>query len=256
MQKIKRILVSQPKPSSDKSPYFDIEKKYGIKLDFKPFIRIEPVAAKEFRTQKVNILDHTAILFTAKVGIDHFFRLCEEMRITVPDDMKYFCVSEQVSLYLQKYIQYRKRKMFYGATSKLEDLVAVISKHTDENYLVVMSDVHEVNKCVEQKKDIIDYLDEINANYTKAVMYKTVSTDFTKDPDFNYDMFMFFSPSGITSLYANFPNFEQGDIKIGCFGPTTIKAAKDKGLVVNVEAPTPENPSMAAALDAFLKSQK
>ena len=256
MQKIKRILVSQPKPSSDKSPYFDIEKKYGIKLDFKPFIRIEPVAAKEFRTQKVNILDHTAILFTAKVGIDHFFRLCEEMRITVPDDMKYFCVSEQVSLYLQKYIQYRKRKMFYGATSKLEDLVAVISKHTDENYLVVMSDVHEVNKCVEQKKDIIDYLDEINANYTKAVMYKTVSTDFTKDPDFNYDMFMFFSPSGITSLYANFPNFEQGDIKIGCFGPTTIKAAKDKGLVVNVEAPTPENPSMAGALDAFLKSQK
>ncbi|MBO4331809.1 MAG: uroporphyrinogen-III synthase [Paludibacteraceae bacterium] len=256
MQKIKRILVSQPKPSSDKSPYFDIEKKYGIKLDFKPFIRIEPVAAKEFRTQKVNILDHTAILFTAKVGIDHFFRLCEEMRITVPDDMKYFCVSEQVSLYLQKYIQYRKRKMFYGATSKLEDLVAVITKHTDEKYLVVMSDVHEVNKCVEQKKDIIDYLEEINANYTKAVMYKTVSTDFTKDPDFNYDMFMFFSPSGITSLYANFPNFEQGDIKIGCFGPTTIKAAKDKGLVVNVEAPTPENPSMAAALDAFLKSQK
>ncbi|MBR6042702.1 MAG: uroporphyrinogen-III synthase [Paludibacteraceae bacterium] len=256
MQKIKRILVSQPKPASDKSPYFDIEKKYGITLDFKPFIRVEPVAAKEFRTQKVNILDHTAVLFTAKVGIDHFFRLCEEMRITVPDDMKYFCVSEQVSLYLQKYIQYRKRKMFYGATSKLEDLVAVIAKHTDEKYLVVMSDVHEVNKCVEQKKDIIDYLEEINANYTKAVMYKTVSTDFTKDPDFNYDMFMFFSPSGITSLYANFPNFEQGDIKIGCFGPTTIKAAKDKGLVVNVEAPTPENPSMAAALDAFLKSQK
>lgn len=256
MQKIKRILVSQPKPASDKSPYFDIEKKYGITLDFKPFIRVEPVAAKEFRTQKVNILDHTAVLFTAKVGIDHFFRLCEEMRITVPDDMKYFCVSEQVSLYLQKYIQYRKRKMFYGATSKLEDLVAVIAKHTDEKYLVVMSDVHEVNKCVEQKKDIIDYLEEINANYTKAVMYKTVSTDFTKDPDFNYDMFMFFSPSGITSLYANFPNFEQGDIKIGCFGPTTIKAAKDKGLVVNVEAPTPENPSMAAALDAFMKSQK
>ena len=256
MQKIMRILVSQPKPASDKSPYFDIEKKYGITLDFKPFIRVEPVAAKEFRTQKVNILDHTAVLFTAKVGIDHFFRLCEEMRITVPDDMKYFCVSEQVSLYLQKYIQYRKRKMFYGATSKLEDLVAVIAKHTDEKYLVVMSDVHEVNKCVEQKKDIIDYLEEINANYTKAVMYKTVSTDFTKDPDFNYDMFMFFSPSGITSLYANFPNFEQGDIKIGCFGPTTIKAAKDKGHVVNVEAPTPENPSMAAALDAFLKSQK
>lgn len=256
MQKVKRILVSQPRPTSEKSPYFDLEKKYGVTLDFRPFIRVEPVIAKEFRTQKVNILDHSAILFTAKVGIDHFFRLCEEMRITVPDTMKYFCISEQVSLYLQKHIQYRKRKMFYGTTGKLEDLVTVVAKHTDENFLVVMSDVHDVNKTVDHKKDIIDYLDEIKANYTKAVMYKTVSTDFSKDPDFKYDMFLFFSPSGITSLYSNFPNFEQGEIKIGCFGPTTIKAAKDKGLNVNVEAPTPENPSMPAALDAFLKTQK
>lgn len=256
MTKVKRILVSQPKPATDKSPYFDIEKKYGVTLDFKPFIRVEPVAAKEFRTQKVNILDHTAVLFTAKVGIDHFFRLCEEMRITVPETMKYFCITEQVSLYLQKYIQYRKRKMFYGTTGKLEDLAEVVTKHTDEKFLVVMADVHDANKTVETKKDIIAYLQDVKADFTQAVMYKTVSTDFTKDPDFNYDMFIFFSPSGITSLYSNFPNFEQKDIKIGCFGPSTVKAAKDKGLEVNVEAPTPENPSMPAALDAFLKVQK
>ena len=254
MQKIKKILLSQPKPATEKSPYFDIEKKYDLQIDFRPFIKVEPVLAKEFRQQKIAILDYTAVVFTAKTGIDHYFRLCQEMRVTVPDTMKYFCTSEAVSLYLQKYIQYRKRKIFFGKNGTMDELGAEIAKHLDEKFLVVVSDVHEKNKTSE-KKDILDYLDEAKAEYKAAVMYRTVSTDFTKDPDFNYDMLVFFSPSGIQSLFQNFPQFKQEDIKIGCMGPTTIKTAEEAGLCVNVKAPTPEAPSMAAAIDMFLKSQ-
>ncbi len=255
MARIKRILVSQPRPTTEKSPYFDLETKYGVKIDFKPFIKVEPIMAKEFRQQKIAILDYTAIVFTAKAAIDHFFRLCTEMRVNVPETMKYFCVSESVALYLQKYIQYRKRKVFFGSSNKLEDLIPVVSKHLDEKFLVSVADVYEANKQVSEdhKDDIIAMMEKAGANCTKGVMYKTVSTDFTNDPDFNYDMFVFFSPSGITSLYKNFPNFEQGDICIGCLGATAVKAAKDAGLTVNVEAPTPEAPSMPAALDLFLK---
>lgn len=248
-------MVSQPKPTSEKSPYFDIAEKYNVKIDFRPFIKVEPIFAKEFRQQKVSILDHTAIVFTARTAIDHFFRLCEEMRITVPETMKYFCVSESVALYLQKYIQYRKRKIFFGATGKIEDLMTVINKHADEKYLVAVADVYDANKSVAEspKDDILALLSKSRVSFTKAVMYKTVSTDFSQDKSFDYDMLVFFSPSGIASLFKNFPKFEQGEIKIACFGSTTAKAAKDAGLTVNIEAPSPETPSMTAALEQYLK---
>jgi uroporphyrinogen-III synthase len=255
MLKIKNILISQPQPSSEKSPYFDITEKYGVKIDFKPFIKVESIYAKEFRQQKISILDHTAVVFTARTAIDHFFRLCEELRITVPETMKYFCISESVALYLQKYIQYRKRKIFFGSTGKIDDLMTVINKHPDEKYLVAVADVYDANKSVSEnpKEDIIRLLENSKVCYTKAVMYKTVSTDFSQDKNFNYDMLVFFSPSGINSLFKNFPNFDQGEIKIGCFGATTAKAAKDAGLRVDIEAPSPSAPSMAAALEQYIK---
>lgn len=254
MLKIKKILVSQPKPTTEKSPYFDMAEKHGVTLDFRPFIHVEPILAKDFRQQKVTILDHSAIIFTARTAIDHFFRLCEELRVSVPETMKYFCISESVALYLQKYIQYRKRKIFFGATGKIEDLMVVINKHSDEKYLVSVADVYDVNKSVDDKKDdIVSLLEKNEITYTKAVMYKTVSTDFTQDKNFKYDMLVFFSPSGINSLFKNFPEFDQGEIKIGCFGPTTAKAAKEAGLRVDIEAPTPTAPSMAVAIDQFIK---
>ena len=254
MLKIKKILVSQPKPTTEKSPYFDMAEKHGVTLDFRPFIHVEPKSAKDFRHQKVAILDHSAIIFTARTAIDHFFRLCEELRVSVPETMKYFCISESVALYLQKYIQYRKRKIFFGATGKIEDLMVVINKHSDEKYLVSVADVYDENKSVDDKKDdIVSLLEKNKITYTKAVMYKTVSTDFTQDKNFKYDMLVFFSPSGINSLFKNFPEFAQGEIKIGCFGPTTAKAAKEAGLRVDIEAPTPTAPSMAVAIDQFIK---
>lgn len=254
MLKIKKILVSQPKPTTEKSPYFDMAEKHGVTLDFRPFIHVEPILAKDFRQQKVAILDHSAIIFTARTAIDHFFRLCEELRVSVPETMKYFCISESVALYLQKYIQYRKRKIFFGATGKIEDLMVVINKHSDEKYLVSVADVYDENKSVDDKKDdIVSLLEKNEITYTKAVMYKTVSTDFTQDKNFKYDMLVFFSPSGINSLFKNFPEFDQGEIKIGCFGPTTAKAAKEAGLRVDIEAPTPTAPSMAVAIDQFIK---
>ncbi len=254
MLKIKKILVSQPKPTTEKSPYFDMAEKHGVTLDFRPFIHVEPILAKDFRQQKVAILDHSAIIFTARTAIDHFFRLCEELRVSVPETMKYFCISESVALYLQKYIQYRKRKIFFGATGKIEDLMVVINKHSDEKYLVSVADVYDVNKSVDDKKDdIVSLLEKNKITYTKAVMYKTVSTDFTQDKNFKYDMLVFFSPSGINSLFKNFPELAQGEIKIGCFGPTTAKAAKEAGLRVDIEAPTPTAPSMAVAIDQFIK---
>ena len=243
--KIKKLLVSQPRPTTEKSPYFDIADRYGIKIDFRPFIKVDPVPAKEFRQQKINILDYTAIIFTARTGIDHFFRLCEEMRITVPDSMKYFCTTESVALYLQKYITFRKRKIFYG-NNKPEELITLMQKHSGEKYLLVVSDVHK-------KEDLISLMDKNNINYTKAVMYKTVSNDFGPDEEFSYDMLAFFSPAGIASLLKNFPEFEQGDIQIACFGPTTIQAARDANLRVDVEAPRPDAPSMTTAIDLHLK---
>jgi uroporphyrinogen-III synthase len=243
--KIKKILVSQPKPTTEKSPYFDISEKYNVKIDFRPFIKVEPVLAKEFRTQRVSILDHTAIIFNARHGIDHFFRLCEEMRITIPETMKYFCVSETVAVYLQRYIHYRKRKVFYGATGKLAELVVIMNKHLDEKYLFITSDV--------QNEDTLAALEKSKITLNKAIMYKTVSNDFGPEEEFNYDMLIFFSPIGIASLLKNFPNFDQGEIQIGCFGATTAQAVRDANLRIDIEAPLPGVPSMTMAIDNFLK---
>ena len=243
--KIKKILVSQPQPTTEKSPYFDISEKYNVRIDFRPFIKVEPILAKEFRTQRINISEHTAIIFNARHGIDHFFRLCEEMRITIPETMKYFCVSESVALYLQRYIHYRKRKVFYGATGKLAELVVIMNKHVEEKYLFITSDV--------QNEDTISTLEKSKITYNKAVMYKTVSNDFGPGEDFNYDMLLFFSPIGIASLIKNFPDFVQGDIQIGCFGATTAQAVRDAGLRIDIEAPLPGVPSMTMALENYLK---
>ena len=243
--KIKKVLVSQPKPASEKYPYYDIAEKYGVKIDFRPFIKVESLSAKEFRQQKVSILDHTAVIFTSRHAIDHFFNLCTELRVTIPETMKYFCVTEAVALYIQKYVQYRKRKIFFGATGKIEDLVPSIVKHKTEKYLVPMSDVHN--------DDVKNLLDKNNIQHTEAVMYRTVSNDFTSDEEFDYDMLVFFSPAGVTSLKKNFPDFDQKEIRIGTFGSTTAQAVRDAGLRLDLEAPTVQAPSMTAALDMFIK---
>ena len=217
--KVKKVLVSQPKPSSEKSPYFEIAEKYGVEIEFRPFIKVEGLTAKEFRQSKISISDYTAVIFTARTAIDHFFRLCEEMRISIPDTMKYFCTTESIALYLQKYIIYRKRKIFHGQTGKLDDLLPFLMKHNKEKFLYAISSVH--------KAEDLNILDKNNINYTKAVMYRTVSNDFGPDEKFDYDMLLFFSPSGIDSLLKNFPEFKQDKIKIGCFGATTAKAVRD-----------------------------
>lgn len=244
--KIKKILVSQPQPATEKSPYFEIEKKFGVKCVFRPFIRVEGISAKEFRQQKIAIQDYSAVVFTARTAIDHYFRLCEELRVTVSEDLKYFCIGEQIALYLQKYIQYRKRKIFYPESGKVEDLAALIQKHSnDNNFLVAVSYVH--------KDDLINELAELNINYTKAVMYRTVSNDFTEDESFDYDMLVFFSPSGVVAMLQNFPDFVQNDVRIACLGPTTARAIREAGLRLDVEAPTPSAPSITAALEQYLK---
>ncbi|MBB4044152.1 uroporphyrinogen-III synthase [Bacteroides reticulotermitis] len=243
--KIKKVLVSQPKPASEKSPYYDIAQKYGVKIDFRPFIKVESLSAKEFRQQKITILDHTAVIFTSRHAIDHFFHLCTELRVTVPEAMKYFCVTETVALYIQKYVQYRKRKIFFGSTGKIEDLLPAILKHKGENYLVPMSDVHT--------DDLSNLLVKNHIQHTESVMYRTVSNDFTEDEEFDYDMLVFFSPAGVSSLQKNFPDFDQKEIRIGTFGSTTAQAVRDAGLRLDLEAPTVQAPSMTAALDMFIK---
>lgn len=244
--KVKKILVSQPRPTSDKSPYFDIAQKYGVDIDFRPFIKVEGLTAKEFRQSKITISDYTAIIFTARTAVDHFFRLCEEMRVTIPDTMKYFCTTESIALYLQKYTLYRKRKIFHGNTGKMEELIPFLTKHNKDNYLYAVSDVH---------KEDTSLLDNAKIRYTKAVMYRTVSTQFDPNEKFDYDMLLFFSPAGIASLLKNFPDFKQDDVKIGCFGLTTAQAVKDAGLRLDIEAPTVSAPSMTAALDNFLRDE-
>ncbi len=245
--KIKKILVSQPRPASEKSPYFDIAEKYGVEVVFRPFIKVEGLSAKEFRQQKISIPDFTAVIFTAKTAIDHFFKLCEEMRITIPDTMKYFCTTESIALYLQKYIIYRKRKIFHTSTGKLDDLLPYLLKHKNEKYLYAISDVHNNGTNI---------LDENRINYKRAVMYRTVSNDFAPDEPFDYDMLVFFSPQGIESLLKNFPDFQQGDIRIATLGAATANAVKNAGLRLDIEAPSPQYPSMTAALDGYLQENE
>ena len=243
---IKKILVSQPKPTSEKSPYFDIAERFGVELVFRPFIKVEGISPKEFRAQKVNILDYTAIVFTSRHAIDHFFTMAKELRVNIPETMKYFCVTETIALYIQKYVQYRTRKVFFGETGKVDDLVPTMVKHKAEKYLVPMSDVHN--------DSLATLLDAKKLHHKECVMYRTVSNDFTPEEvkAFDYDMLIFFSPSGIESLIKNFPDFKQGEIGIATFGPTTAKAAKEAGLRLDIEAPSEKYPSMTGALQHYL----
>lgn len=237
--------MSQPKPTSEKSPYYDIASKYGVKIDFHPFIKVESLSSQEFKLQKIAIQDHSAVIFTSRHSIDHFFNLCEELRISIPDTMKYFCITEAIALYIQKYVQYRKRKVFFGKTGKFDGLIPAIVKNKKEKFIIPMSDVHT--------SEIKDSLSEHGIELTEAVMYRTVSNNFEKDQEFDYDMLIFFSPSGVASLQKNFPDFKQNEVCIGTFGKTTAEAVKNAGLRLDLEAPTVQAPSMTAALENFIK---
>lgn len=245
MSRIKSILVSQPKPESDKNPYHELAEKNNLKIDFRPFIQVEGLSCKEFRQQRIDILAHTAVIFTSRHAIDHFFRIAEEMRVVIPDTMKYFCISETTAFYLQKYIVYRKRKIFYSGTGTLDDLMDIILKHKTETYLVPVSDMH--------KEEIPHLLEKHKIVYTKAIFYRTVSSDLSDIAEVNYDILVFFSPSGIKSLLHNFPNFQQKDIKIASFGEKTAKAVQEAGLRLDIMAPQPKAPSMTAALEQFIR---
>jgi len=242
--KPKTILVTQPAPTDDKNPYVDLAKKFSFKIDFRPFIKIEAVNGQDFRQERINILDHSAIVLTSRNSVDHFFRMCKELRLTVPETMKYFCVSESVAYYVQKYIVYRKRKVFIGKQT-FGDLMDVIKKHKEEKYLVPCSDI--------QKGEIPLLLDKANVKYTNAVFYRTVAADLSDLKDITYDMLVFFSPGGIESLKKNFPKFKQNGTVIAAFGPTTSKAVRDAGLRLDIEAPMPEAPSMTGAIELYMK---
>ena len=244
MLKIRKILVSQPEPQNPKSPYFELARKYNLKVEFKPFVQVEGIPAKDFRQQKISILDHSAVIFSSKTAIDHFFRICTELRICVPDSMKYFCITENVAFYLQKYIVYRKRKIFHGK-AKFQDLIDVIIKHREDSFFVPLSEPHNA--------EIPDLLEANSIKYTIGTLYKTIRSDFSAEKNFDYDVLVFYSPSGIKSLRENFPNFIHGDIKIAAFGPTTANAVEQEGLRLDILAPNPKAPSMTMALDEYLK---
>jgi uroporphyrinogen-III synthase len=243
--KIKTILISQPEPGTVKSPYSDLADSTNVKIDFRPFTQVEGVTAKEFRQTRIHILDHSAVIFNSRTAIDNFFRLAQEMRVTIPDTQKYFCISEATAFYLQKYIIYRKRKIFY-ANGSMNDLLDIMKKHKNERYLLPLSDIHS--------QEIPRLLDKNGFKYTSAVFYRTVSSDLSDLKDVNYDIIVFFSPSGIKSLFQNFPEFKQNDTKIASFGASTAQAVREAGLKVDIEAPTPEAPSMTMALEQFIKN--
>jgi uroporphyrinogen-III synthase len=242
--RIKKILVSQPEPEHEKSPYRELAVKNNVKIDFKPFSHVEGLSAKDFRQSRIDILEHSAIIFSSKTAIDHFFRICEELRITVPDTMKYFCTSESVAFYLQKYIVYRKRKIFYGK-STLNDIEEVLIKNKEEHFLIPLSDSH--------KPEIPLLLERLKIIFTKAILYRTVSSDLSDLTNIDYDILVFYNPAGIKSLFHNFPQFKQNEIKIASFGDATAKAVKEAGLRLDIQAPVPEAPSMTMALDMFIK---
>jgi len=244
LTKVSSILVSQARPTDEKSPYFELAKRYNIKVDFRPFIEIQGVSFKDFRKQKINILDHTAIIFTSRNAVDHFFRICKEARIEVPADMKYFCITEQTAIYLQKYIVIRKRKIFSGQKTAA-DLLELIKKHKSEKFLFPCSD--------KRRNDIPEFMGTNDLHLTEAVMYETVSADLSDLEDVYYDILAFFSPSGIKSLFDNFPDFQQNKTRIAAFGPTTAKAVTDAGLILDIQAPLPNAPSMSGALELYIK---
>ncbi len=242
--KVKSILVSQPKPTDDKSPYFNLAEKYKLKIDFRPFIQVEPVTFKEFRKQKIDILNHTAVIFTSRNAVDHFFKLATESKVEMPADMKYFCISDQTSNYLQKYIVIRKRKIFTGSRTA-NDLIEILKKHKNEKYIFPCSNI--------RKNDIPDFLQKNGYNHTEAIIYKTVASDLSDLANVNYDIIAFYSPSGINSLFVNYPDFKQNNTRIAAFGPTTANAVREAGLQLDIEAPLPNAPSMTGALELYIK---
>ncbi len=241
---VNSILVSQPEPTDPNSPYLKLAEKYNLKIDFRKFIEIDPVDIKEFRKQKVTILDHTAVIFTSRNAVDHFFRLATESKIEIPSDMKYFCISEQTANYLQKYIVIRKRKIFTGERTA-KDLLNVIKKHKDEKFIFPCSNI--------RTDDIPNFLNENEYDWSEAIIYRTVAADLSDLDDVTYDVIAFFSPSGIESLFHNFPDFKQNNTRIAAFGPTTSKAVKDAGLILDIQAPLPNAPSMTGAIEIYIK---
>lgn len=243
--KIKSILVSQPQPAeSEKSPYLELGKKYNIKVEFAKFIRIEGVDAREFRKDRIHLEDYSAVILTSRNAVDHYFRLAKEMRFDVPETMKYFCTTESTAFYLQKYVQYRKRKIFHGK-QEFAELVDVLRKHKTEKYLLPCSDI--------SKNDIPKLLEKNGIEYKRAACYRTVPSDLTNIDIHKYDLLILFSPAGVNSLFMNFPDFEQGETLIGAVGPTTAKAVRDSGLTLNLHAPTKTAPSMTMALEQYLE---
>lgn len=250
MQKVKsiqKILITQPRPESDKSPYFELTRKYNVALEFQPFIRLEGIPAREFRKQKIEIPNYTGVVFTSRNAIDHFFRTCEEMKVSVSQDTKYFCITEAVALYLQKFILYRKRKVFYGADGTNKSMFDVVNKHKgNEKFLYVCSENQQDN-------EIVNWLKTNNCEFALAFMYRTQSNDIKELlTNTEFDIICFFTPSGIKSLFDNLPKFKQNGTVIGAFGGNTFKAAEEAGLKLEIKAPQPQAPSMVAALDRFL----
>jgi len=244
LKKVSSILVSQPKPIDEKSPYFVLAEKYKLKIDFIPFIQVEPVDLKEFKKQKIEISSHTAVIFTSRNAIDNFFRICSEAKFEVPAEMKYFCITEQTANYLQKYIVIRKRKIFVGKKTA-KDMEDILKKHKDEKFLYPCSDI--------RKDDIPLFLSQNGFKFSEAVFYKTVASNLSHLANVNYDIIAFFSPSGVSSLFANFPDFAQKTTRIAAFGPTTAKAVADAGLILDIEAPQPNAPSMTGAIELYIK---
>ncbi len=246
--KVKNILVSQPAPADlAKSPYTKLAEKYKLDVDYHKFIKIEGIPTKDFRQSRINLLDYSAVIFTSRQAVDHYFRIAKDMRVSIPDDMKYFCISESTAFYLQKYVQFRKRKIFHGKLN-FNDLIDVIKKHRDEVYLLPCSEIH--------KPDIPDTLAKNKINYTKAIIYRTLASDLSNLDITSYEMLVFFSPSGVKSLFKNFPDYVQAETQIATFGATTAKVASDMGLTINVQAPTQKSPSMTMAIEEFVKAQK
>jgi uroporphyrinogen-III synthase len=244
VRKVKSILVTQEAPADTNSPYLKLAEKFGLKVDFRPFIQVEPIDLREFRKQKVDILQHTAVIFTSRNAVDHFFFICRELKIEMPPDMKYFCISDQTSNYLQKYIVIRKRKIFTGAKSTA-DLMDIIKKHKNEKFLFPCSDI--------RKNDIPDFLKANSFTFSEVIIHRTVAANLSDLKDVYYDILAFFSPSGINSLLVNFPSFKQNNTRIATFGSTTAKAARDAGLVLDIEAPLPNAPSMTGALELYIQ---
>ncbi len=244
--KVKNILVSQPEPQHEKSPYFTLASKYKLNIEFRPFIQVDRVSLKEFRQQRINFLDFTAVILTSRTAIDNYFSISKDLRLSIPTTMRYYCMSESIAYYLQKYIVYRKRKIFYG-NGKIEDILPAMKKFEKDKFVLPVSDIH--------KQDIPRFLKKNKLNFKKAVLYKTIASNLHDIDLSKYDTLLFFSPAGVKSLIKNFPEFEQAETLIGAFGPSTAKAVKEAGLRLDIKAPLINAPSMTMALEDFIKKQ-